>query len=230
MQRVCVIATLIAALALPACSASEGAAPTQSPSPTAQAVSLYQPPSSVCDAVSADTRKKYKLKNPEDRITNCSWSVNNPAKGPNGRKNQFTLTLELDVPTAADAAGAQAASESEVTPVQMAQVLLDHGQAELEGEVAGVTSKLKRSEPVNDLGDSAYSAVLVEEGEFGKSTAVVVALQAANAYIKVTYSGSDLKIDPSLPAGLQLVTTPVPPRRLKPAAEGVARDVLESLA
>jgi hypothetical protein len=251
MHRARTIATLVAALALSACSASEGATPTPSASPTAQPETLFQPPSNPCDAVSAATREKHKLTQPEastfpytgattadgDTILvdtiRCTWAVKNPAKGPNGRPNRFTVALDFQVPTAQAAdeisAMARAASKHEITPAQMAEVLLDSGQAHLEDEVAGVTTTLKRDEPTNDLGDRAYSAVLAQKGVSGRSTAVVVALQAANAHVKVTSSGADLKIDPSLPEGLQLVTTPVPPRRLKPIAEAVARDALEAL-
>jgi hypothetical protein len=251
MRRVRTIATLVAALALPACGATEGTTPASSASPTAQAEPLYQPPSNPCDAVSADTRMKYKLTQPEASTfpftgeatasgevilldtVRCSWAVDNPAKRQNGRPNQFTVTLDFQVPTAQDAdqvsAVAQAASKRDVTPRRMAQVLLDSGQADLDGESAGVTTTLKRSEPINNLGDRAYVAVLAQKDVSGRSTAVVVALQAANAHVKVTSSGADLKIDPSLPEGLQLVTTPVPPRRLKPAAEAIARDALEAL-
>jgi hypothetical protein len=251
MHRARTIATLIAVLALSACSAREEATPAPSPSPTAPAEMVFQPPSNPCDAVSAATREQYELTRPKadtfpytgaetaggDMILadtiRCSWAVDNPGKGPNGRKNQFSVTLDLQVPTTQDAdeisAMAQAASKHDVTPTQMAQALLDSGQADLEGESAGVASKLKRNVPINDLGDRAYSAVLAQEDVSGRSTAVVVALQAANAHIKVTVSGSDLKIDPSLPEGLQLVTTPVPPRRLKPAAEAIAHDALDAL-
>lgn len=250
MRRVRTIATLVTALALPACTATGAATPAPSANPTAQVEPLYQPPSDPCDAVSADTRKKYELTQPEAKTfpftgkvtaseailldtVRCTWAVENPAKGKNGRPNRFTVTLDFQVPTGQHAdqvsAIAQAASKRDITPAQMARVLLDSGQADLEGEFAGVTTTLKRSEPITNLGDSAYVAVLAQKNVSGRSTAVVVALQAANAHVKVTYSGADLKIDPSLPNGLQLVTTPVPPRRLKPAAEAIARDALEAL-
>ena len=252
MPRARTIATLVAVLTLSACSAREEATPAPSPSPTAPAETLFQPPSNPCDTVSAATREQFELTRPKadtfpytgaetaggDMILadtiRCSWAVDNPAKGQNGRKNQFSVTLDFQVPTTQDAdqisAMARAASNDEVTPTQMAQALLDSGQTDLEGESAGVTTTLKRNEPIDELGDRAYSAVLGQEDVNGKSTAVVVALQAANAHIKVTASGSDLKLDPSLPEGLQLVTTPVPPRRLKPAAQAIAHDALDALS
>jgi hypothetical protein len=212
---------------------------------------LYEPPSDPCGAVSAATRKMYELRQPEASTfpyagtatssgvpaltdtVRCTWVVDNPGKGPNGRPNQLSVTLDFQVPTAEDVdegvAMANAASTGDVTPEQMAQVLFDSAPADLEGESAGVTTRLKRREPVDGLGDSAYTAVLAQKDQVGRSTVVVVALRAANAHVMVTHSGADLQIDPSLPQGLQLVTTPVPPRRLKPAAEAVARDALEGL-
>ena len=252
MRRVRTIATLAAATVLSACGATQGPTPAPSATPTtAEVEARYQPPSNPCDAVSAATRRKYRLTQPQDKVfpytgaetasgdmvmadtIQCTWAVKNPAKGQNGRSNRFTLTLDFQVPTAEDGdlvgTVARAASKHDVTPVHAAQALLDSAQADLEGETAGVTTTLERSEPVNDLGDRAYSAVLTQKNDFGTSTMVVVAFQAANAHVKVSHSGADLKIDPTLPEGLQLVTTPVPPRRLKPAAQAVARDALEAL-
>lgn len=240
MHRARMIATLVAVLALSACSASEGATPAPSASPSAQAATLYPKPTYPCAAVPEATRKKFKLTKPQDdtvlstgQVTedavvtatgvNCSWTVKNPPKGQNGRPNFFSLSLDIVVLTAEEAAPVGA------TPEQAARALLDTARADLEGEFAGVTSTLRRSEPIDDLGESAYYAVLAQEDEFGKSTEVVVAFRAANAYVKVAYGGADLRIDPSLPAGLQLVKSAVPPRRLKPVAVAVARDALEAL-
>jgi hypothetical protein len=251
MHRVRAAASLVVVFALSACAASPGAQSTPSVRPTAETDVLYQPPSNPCDAVSSATRKKYKLTQPEDSAipftgeatddgvvvfadtVRCAWGVDNPAKGRNGRPNQFSLTLDFQVPTTDDIdvvdEVARSASTRDVTPAQIAQTLLDGARADLEDGSTGTTATLKRTEPVNDLGDNAYSAVLTEKGDFGRSTMVVVAFRAANAHVKVTYSGADLQIDPSLPEGLQLVTTPVPPRRLEPVANAVARDALEAL-
>lgn len=249
MRRVHTAAPLVVALVLSACAAIQGATSTPTPGATsvpgatpAQAASAvpqaepapYRPPSKPCDAVPAATRKKHDLTEPDESvypnpfqdpttgewvtidILICSLWVENPARGPDGRPSHLFLFVYLQVPTA----------EHTNDPVRLAQALFDDGQENLGSEtLVGTTPTVKRVREMDDLGERAYSAVLSNETTTGEATDVVVAFQAANAYVKVSYSGEDQKLNSS--DGMH--STPVPARRLRPVAESVARDVLEAL-
>jgi hypothetical protein len=93
--------------------------------------------------------------------------------------------------------------------------------------MSGVT--IEREQPAPDLGAEAYDLFLTEKSTTGRSSRVEIAVRTANAVVTLSFSGADLRIDPDLPRGLQLVTSPVAEKRLRPTAEALLPGVLALL-
>jgi hypothetical protein len=208
--------------------------PSTSASPSASAAGKtqgYKVPANPCDGVAPSTAAKAGLTYSDKRSTplyvpgpqnlpvsasidTCTWTFPNPAHGRNGRPNQFSATVGYTV----------------IDPK------LDNA-AELAKMIFKTIAELRNNKDVTVVRE-ASSPVPADEGSYlyvteksvtGAGSKVEVLIRRANAVVQVSFSGADLTLDPKLPKGLQLVTTPVDEARLRPTVELILPDALALL-
>jgi hypothetical protein len=207
--------------------------PDPPPPTTAAPATAYQPPADPCAAVPAavakrlrlekPTRKTYGLfarddQRPSDPLVSygqltCFWSVPNPGRGPGRRPNAMTArvaysVLTPDRPNAADIAAAVFATGKEQLGEKK---VVREGRATVEC-------------------DEGYDVFVHEESVTGVGSEVEVTVRRANAVVTVAFSGADLRLDPTKPRGLQLVTSPVEEGRLRPVVDAILPGALKLLA
>jgi hypothetical protein len=186
-------------------------------------------PANVCDAVSPATAARAQLTYESKRtdpiyvpgpqgepvsssISSCTWTFPNPAHGGNGRPNQWTATVQYAViePKLGNAA-------------ELAHtVVFENGIGTRDEKDVTVV----RADPAPVPVDEGYYVYLTQKTVTGADSAVEVVLRRANAVVMVRFSGADLTKDPTLPAGLQLVTTPVDEARLRPTLDLILPEAL----
>jgi hypothetical protein len=207
--------------------------PSSAPPPSAR----YGQPRNACAALSATTTTRYKLINADESVhpglamdpvtrlpvdvnyVGCSWSISNPARGAGGRPNWFTLSLTYWVP-----------DPNLATAEQIAQEAYRHDKEKMtRGEYLNTPGTLKSQQDLAGLADEAYYTFTVQKATFGTSSASHIIARKGNAYVRLALSGADLRKDPSLPRGMQLVTRDVDESRLKPAIMGTIEEALGAL-
>jgi hypothetical protein len=148
-------------------------------------------------------------------ILKCSWSVDNPAKGPNGRPNMFDLTVTYSV----------------IDPAFPKSVEVATGIYALRKEKLETDPdrQAKRNEAPAGFGDEAAYFYAVETSSLGQGGAADLIIRSSNAYVSISFSGADLRSDPSKPRGQQLVTSAVTEEQLQPTVMGIAGEVLSLL-
>ncbi|GAA0913505.1 hypothetical protein Vau01_045910 [Virgisporangium aurantiacum] len=211
--------------------ATPGAA--SSPSQLVGPAGRFSPPADQCAGVTPATAQKFKLQQPSKNslpgmdsdpatgtlvdytVLRCSWSVDNPAKGPNGRPNMFTLSVTYSV----------------IDPAFPKSVQVATGIYELKKEKLRTDPErqVKRSDAPAGLGDEAAYFFAVETSSLGEGGSVDLIIRSSNAYVSISFSGADLRSDPSKPRGLQLVTSAVAEDQLQPTVLGIAGEVLSLL-
>jgi hypothetical protein len=211
--------------------AGPAAAPAQSQ--PAGPTGRFSAPADQCAGVKPATAQQYKLRDPSKSslpgmdsdpttgtlvdydILTCSWSVDNPAKGPNGRPNMFDLSVTYSV----------------IDPTFPKSVEVAEGIYALKKEKLETGSKrqVTRNEPQTGLGDEAVYVFATETSTVGEGGAADLIIRSSNAVVSISFSGGDLRLDPSKPRGLQLVTSAVTEDRLQPTVMGIAGDVLSLL-
>jgi hypothetical protein len=229
---VVVVGVVVVAFAGGCGGGTPGADRPDPPPSTAAAATVHQPPADPCAAVPAavakrlklaePTRKTYDLfarddQSPTDPLVTfgqltCFWSVANPAKGAGGRPNEMTARVAYSVlaPDRPNAAGIAA----QVFQTRRQEL----GSKEVVREGAAAVAC-----------DEGYDVFLREPSPTGVGSEVEVTVRRANAVVTVAFSGADLKLDPTKPRGLQLVTTAVDERRLRPVVEGILPGALDLL-
>jgi hypothetical protein len=203
------------------------------PPTTAAPATAYRPPADPCAAVPAavarrlklakPTRKTYDLfardeQRPSDPLVSygqltCFWSVANPGRGPDGRPNEMTARVAYSVLT-----------PDRPSATGVAASVFRTGKEELEKKdvLREGTAKVEC--------DEGYDVFVHEESVTGAGSEVEVTVRRANAVVTVAFSGADLRLDPTKPRGLQLVTSPVDEKRLRPVVDAVLPGALALLA
>jgi hypothetical protein len=208
-------------------STSPSTAPTTPRSP------LYAEPVNPCDAVSPATVQRFKLTKPDKTLlpgvdinpatsmpvdynfVKCSWSIDNLAHGTNGRPNMFTFSITYVV-----------IDQRLATAEQIAKTLYLFQKDKMK---TGGKRQVKRAETPDGLGAEAYYTFSVDQTSVGEGAGSDLLIRKANAYVSLSLSGADLRLDPSLPRGRQLVTTPVTEDRLKPTVLGTVQEAMSLL-
>jgi hypothetical protein len=210
--------------------------PAAIPTPAARA---YRSPADPCAVIPPNLAKRLGMTDPEPRtigqfernpeadptrgqppvaaynLQRCSWTVKNPGRGPNGRPNGMTVTIDYEV--------IEATSELR-HPDEVAKAVYasNYQQTRRDGTVVR-----QAASPVP--ADDGYYRYVTHKSTGMSSGEAEAGIRLANAVVTVSYSGADLKLDRTLPPGLQLVTTAVPERRLRPTVESLLPAAMDGL-
>jgi hypothetical protein len=190
----------------------------------------FTEPADPCAAVAPATAQRFKMDRPKtvslpgmDADPNtgklvsyqnlkCSWSIDNPAKGPDGRPNYIDVTVTYSVidrtfPTAVDVA---------------------RGIYELrkEKQAGDANRSVQRTDSPTGLGDEASYSFAVTTSSLGQSGDAVLLILSSNATVSISTSGADLLMDRSKPVGHQLYTRPLAEGQLQATVLGIAGEVM----
>ena len=234
--RVCVATALAGGVAAAAgCGAGpfrDGGSAGPAATAATPARTVYRTPADPCAAAAPGLAKRYGMRDatrrsttqyamdpatPQDPLVNfdviaCEWTVANPGTGPRGRPNQMIVRIEYAV-IDPERDGADA----------VARVV--HTRA-YEGLRQRKEVTVVREGTPTVPADDGYYAYARRRSVTGASGEVEAVIRLANAVVTVRFSGADLELDPALPRGAQLVTTPVAESRLQPAVESLLPEAI----
>jgi hypothetical protein len=182
----------------------------------------YARPPDPCAAASAALKQRLGLRDPTPHVYErfqldgsrpkdpivayddvvCEWVVLNPPRSDDGRPNQMTASVSFAV-----------IDPRHPSAGQVAAAVLTAGRERLDKDPY-VEVVRKTGSPVD--GHDGYYVYTRRRSATGESAGVEGAVHLANAVVVVRFSGADLRLDPSKPAGLQQVTEPVAESRLRP--------------
>jgi hypothetical protein len=200
--------------------------------PTAPA-GRFTEPTDPCSAVSPATAQRFKLLRPNTttlpgmdsdpatgklvsyQLLKCDWSVDNPAKGQNSRPNLFSLTVSYSV-----------IDRNFPTAINVAKAIY---QFRKDKHASDANRRITRTDAPAGLGDEAAYSFAVTTSSLGQSGEAELLIWSSNATIEISFSGADLRVDPSKKVGFQLYTTPVTEEQMQPTVLGIASEVMSLL-